>query len=85
MNGRERSWRQDRTLDALLTFSVLRPRSLHESVKVGEIAESFGVDRRLGADGQGLSDLGDDDTDLPRRYLYPGVLGDGVNQNELEP
>ena len=52
--------------------------------QVGEVAKGFGVDRRLGADGQGLSNLRDDDANLPRRHLHPRMFGDGINQDELE-
>ena len=84
MNGRERSRREDRPLDALLAFQLLSARPFHKRAQIGEVAKGLGVDRRLGADGQGLSNLCDHDADLPCRHLHPGVFGDGINQDRLE-
>ena len=84
MNGGERSRREDGALDAFLAFDFLWARSLHKGAQIGEVAEGLSVDRRLGADRQEMSDLCDDDANLPRRHLYPRVFGDGINQDELE-
>ena len=51
-----------------------------ECREVGEVAKFGFVDARLCADGCRLAYLSDDDADLARRHLHPGMLGNGVNR-----
>src|SRR5512137_1685059 len=72
MIGRQGAGRQHRPLDTLL--SARRD----EILQVLESAEFRLVDRRFGTDGERRANLGDNDANLPRWYLDPGVLGDAV-------
>ena len=79
VNRDERARRQHGALDAFLAAVV------HERAEIGEVAELGPIDGRLGACGQALADLRDDDTDLARRNLHPRIEGDGVVRPQLEP
>ena len=70
---------QDRALHAPLAAVG------QERADVGEAAELRLVDRRLGAGGQRRADLGDDQADVVRRDLDPGVPLDLEDGPELEP
>jgi hypothetical protein len=74
----QRARGQHRALDALLA-------AVEERLQVREVAERGAVDGALGADGQGVPDLGDHDADLARRHLHPWVALDREERPQAEP
>ena len=78
MNRSQCAGRQHRPLHALLTAFF------DERVEVTEITELRFVHRRLCADGQRLSNLGNHHADLARGHLHPGMLRHGEHQAEFE-
>ena len=78
MNRSQCARRQHRPLNALLAAFF------DERVKVAEIAELRFVHRRLCADGQRLSNLGNHHADLTRGHLHPRMLRHGENHAEFE-
>ena len=76
--GRRGARRQHRALHAPLAAVA------EEGADVGEAAELGLVDRRLGPGGQGGADLGDDQADVVRRHLHPGVALDLEDRPQLE-
>jgi hypothetical protein len=78
MDGKQRSRGEHGALHSLLAIIG------EESPDVAEVAEQLVVGRRLGTDREGGTDLGDDDADLARGHLDPGVLLDRVDRPEFE-
>jgi len=77
MDRLQRARREHRALHALLAAV------LHEGPQGAELPELGLVDGGLGADGQGLAHLRDDDADLARRDLNPRELLDREDRPEL--
>src|SRR5690348_14732508 len=87
MNRSQGSGRQDGTLDTLLALDLLSVRScdpIHERLEVGEVTEPGRIDGRLGADGQGFANLGDNQAYLASGHLDPRMFGYGIARKEPE-
>jgi hypothetical protein len=79
VDGHQRPRGQHRALHTLLPVEV------EEGLERREVAELVLEDRRLGADGERVADLRDDDADLSRGDLHPRELLHGVDGPQPQP
>ena len=87
MNRSQSAWRQDGPLNAFLAFDLAAVRPAHpadEEAEVGEVPERWGIDCRLGADGQRPANLRDHHANLSGLHLDPGMFGHRIEREETE-